>query len=124
MYIITEEDEKLLVTLGSYQQAVLRLLAEVPKGTVVTYGDLAKELAFRDSKYSPTASRAVGTTMKNNLCGPRIPCHRVIKSDGGLGNFRGGEPGAVKEKAQMLRDEGVEVVSNKINLKRFRHKFR
>ena len=124
MYIITEEDEKLLATLGSYQQAVLRLLAEVPKGTVVTYGDLAKELAFRDSKYSPTASRAVGTTMKNNLCGPRIPCHRVIKSDGGLGNFRGGEPGAVKEKAQMLRDEGVEVVSNKINLKRFRHKFR
>ncbi|MHA1737360.1 MAG: MGMT family protein, partial [Candidatus Heimdallarchaeota archaeon] len=99
MYIITEEDEKLLATLGSYQQAVLRLLAEVPKGTVVTYGDLAKELAFRDSKYSPSASRAVGTTMKNNLCGPRIPCHRVIKSDGGLGNFRGGEPGAVKEKA-------------------------
>ncbi|MHA1503578.1 MAG: MGMT family protein [Candidatus Heimdallarchaeota archaeon] len=124
MYIITEEDEKLLATLGSYQQAVLRLLAEVPKGTVVTYGDLAKELAFRDSKYSPSASRAVGTTMKNNLCGPRIPCHRVIKSDGGLGNFRGGELGAVKEKAQMLRDEGVEVVSNKINLKRFRHKFR
>ncbi|MHA1126398.1 MAG: MGMT family protein [Candidatus Heimdallarchaeota archaeon] len=62
--------------------------------------------------------------VKNNLCGPRIPCHRVIKSDGGLGNFRGGEPGAVKEKAQMLRDEGVEVVNNKISLKRFRHKFR
>ncbi|MHA1307662.1 MAG: MGMT family protein [Candidatus Heimdallarchaeota archaeon] len=40
MYIITEEDEKLLATLGPYQQAVLRLLAEVPKGTVVTYGDL------------------------------------------------------------------------------------
>ena len=123
MYIITEEDEKLLATLGPYQQAVLRLLAEVPKGKVVTYGDLAKELALRDSKYSPTASRAVGTTMKNNLCGPRIPCHRVIKSDGGIGNFRGGEPGAVKEKAQMLRNEGVEVVKNKINLKRFRHKF-
>ena len=124
MYIITEEDEKLLATLAPYQQAVLRLLAEVPKGTVVTYGDLAKELALRDSKYSSNASRAVGTTMKNNLCGPRIPCHRVIKSNGSLGNFRGGEPGAVKEKAQMLRDEGVEVVSNKINLKRFRHNFR
>lgn len=124
MYIITEEDEKLLATLGPYQQAVLRLLAEVPKGKVVTYSDLAKELALRDSKYSPTASRAVGTTMRNNLCGPRIPCHRVIKSDGGIGNFRGGEPGAVKEKAKMLREEGVEVVKNKINLKRFRHKFR
>ena len=123
MYIITEEDEKKLATLSPYQQAVLRVLAEVPKGKITTYGDLAKELARRDSKWSPTASRAVGTTMKNNVCGPQIPCHRVIKSDGGIGNFRGGEQGAVKEKVQMLRNEGVEVVNNKISLKRFRHKF-
>ena len=123
MYIITEEDEKLLATLPPYQQAILRLLAEVPKGTVTTYGDLAKELARRDSQWSPTAFQAVGTTMKNNLCGPRIPCHRVIKSDGSIGNFRGGAPGAVKEKAQMLRDEGVEVVNYKISLKRYRHKW-
>jgi len=123
MYEITPEDEKKLATLSPYQQAVLRVLAEVPKGKITTYGDLAKELAHRDSKWSPTASRAVGTTMKNNVCGPQIPCHRVIKSDGGIGNFRGGESGAVKEKVQMLRNEGVEVVNNKISLKRFRYKF-
>ncbi|MHA1220677.1 MAG: MGMT family protein [Candidatus Heimdallarchaeota archaeon] len=123
MYHITEEDEKKLATLSLYQQAILRILAEVPKGKIVTYGDLAKELSRRDPKYSPNASRAVGTTMRNNVCGPYIPCHRVIKSDGSIGNFRGGETGAVDEKIKMLRNEGVEVVKGKINLKVYRHNF-
>ena len=124
MYEITIEDEKKLATLGVYQQAVLRVLAEVPKGKVTTYGDLAQELAKRDPKWSPRASRAVGTTMKSNLCGPQIPCHRVVKSDGGIGNFRGGEEGAVDAKISMLRDEGVTVTGGKIDLKEFRHLFR
>jgi alkylated DNA nucleotide flippase Atl1 len=62
--------------------------------------------------------------MKNNLCGPRIPCHRVIKSDGGIGNFRGGAEGAVEEKTKMLRGEGVAVLDGKIDLKKHRHLFR
>ena len=123
MYEITPEDEKKLAKLGPYQQAILRVLAEVPKGKVVTYGDLAKEVARRDPQWSPTAFQAVGTTMRNNPCGPYIPCHRVVKSDGSIGNFRGGAPGAVKEKIKMLVDEGVEVVRGRINLRRFRHKW-
>ncbi|MHA1557452.1 MAG: MGMT family protein [Candidatus Heimdallarchaeota archaeon] len=122
MYHITPEDEKKLATLSPYQQAILRILAEVPKGKVTTYGDLAKELSKRDSLYSPNASRAVGTTMKNNVCGPQIPCHRVIKSDGSIGNFRG-EAKATDEKTAMLRAEGVEVIRGKISLRSFRHKF-
>ena len=124
MYEITPEDEKKLAKLSPYQQAILRLLAEVPKGKVTTYGDLAKELARRDSQWCPHAMQAVGTTMKNNPCGPYIPCHRVIKSDGSIGNFRGGAPGAVKEKIRMLVDEGVEVVKGRIDLRRYRHNFR
>lgn len=124
MYKITVEDEKKLATLSTYQQVVLRVLAEVPKGKVTTYGDLAKETAKRDPKWSPRASRAVGTTMKNNLCGPQIPCHRVVKSDGAIGNFRGGEEGAVDAKIVMLRDEGVSVSDGKIDLNEFRHKFK
>lgn len=61
--------------------------------------------------------------MKNNLLGPNVPCHRVIKSDGSIGNFRGGEVGAIKEKEEMIRNEGVEVLKGKINLNRYRHKF-
>ncbi len=123
MYEITAEDKKKLATLSPYQQAILRILAEVPRGKVTTYGDLAQELARRDPKWSPRASRAVGTTMRNNLCGPQIPCHRVIKSDGGIGNFRGGEEGAVDEKIRMLRDEGVKVVNRRIDLGEYRHHF-
>ncbi len=122
MYEITPEDEKKLAKLSPYQQAILRILAEVPKGKVITYGDLANELARRDPHWKATA-RAVGTTMRRNPCGPYIPCHRVLKSDGNIGNFRGGAEGAVKEKARMLREEGVEVVKGKINLKVYRHKF-
>ena len=48
VYEITPEDEKKLAKLSTYQQAILRLLAEVPKGKVTTYGDLAKELARRN----------------------------------------------------------------------------
>lgn len=124
MYEITAEDERKLSTLSPYQQAILRILAEVPKGKVTTYGDLAKELARRDPKWSPNASRAVGTTMKNNLCGPRIPCHRVIKSDGLIGNFRGGEEGAVDVKIEMLVKDGIAVENRRIDLKKFRHLFK
>jgi methylated-DNA-[protein]-cysteine S-methyltransferase len=98
-------------------------LAEIPRGKVTTYGDLAKELARRDPKWSPNASRAVGTTMRNNPCGPQIPCHQVIKSDGNVGNFRGGEKGAVEEKIQMLREEGITVINNRIDLQKYRHIF-
>jgi methylated-DNA-[protein]-cysteine S-methyltransferase len=123
LYKITPEDKKRLERLSEYQQAVLRILAEVPEGKVTTYGDLAKELARRDSRWSPNASRAVGTTMKNNPCAPQIPCHRVIKSDGSVGSFRGGAEGAVDEKIRMLREEGIEVVDDKIDLIKLRHKF-
>ena len=123
MYEISPEDEKKLIKLSTYQQVILRLLAEVPKGKVTTYGDLAKELARRNPKWSPLASRAVGTTMRNNPCGPQIPCHRVIKSDGSIGNFRGGEEGAIKEKTEMLRKEGVKISYGNINLKEYRHRF-
>ena len=124
MYEITAKDEEKLAKLSAYQGAILRILAEVPKGKVTTYGDLAKELSKRNPKWSPNASRAVGTTMRNNPCGPQIPCHRVIKSDGSVGNFRGGAKGAIEEKIGMLRDEGVTVLNGKINLKEYRHKFR
>lgn len=124
MYHIKPEDEEKLAKLSPYQAAILRILAEVPKGKVTTYGDLAKELARRDPKYSPKASRAVGTTMKNNPCAPQVPCHRVIKSDGKIGNFRGGAEGAVEEKIGMLRDERVTVVDGKIDLGKHRHIFK
>ena len=123
MYKLTPEDEEKLAKLSPYQAEILRLLAEVPKGKITTYGDLAKELAKREPKWSPGSARAVGTTMKNNPVAPQVPCHRVIKSDGAIGNFRGGAVGAVDDKIKMLRAEGVEVVKGKIDLKKYRYTY-
>lgn len=123
MYKLTPEEEEKLSKLSPYQEAILRLLAEVPRGKVTTYGDLAKELANRDSRWSPNASRAAGTAMKNNPCAPHIPCHRVIKSNGAIGNFRGGAEGGVEAKSKMLWNEGVRVVDGEIDLDKYRYNF-
>ena len=69
-------------------------------------------------------ARAVGQALKKNSYpfdstqgrSIKIPCHRVVKSDGGLGGYKGG----VKRKARLLKGEGVLIKNNKIfNLKKF-----
>jgi methylated-DNA-[protein]-cysteine S-methyltransferase len=74
-----------------------RVLRAVPRGEVVTYGELAA-LAGR-----PGAARAAGTSCARNRLGVFVPCHRVVASDG-IGSF--GDLG-VDYKRRMLRMEGV-----------------
>lgn len=101
-----------------FQKRVYNLLRKVPKGKVTTYGALAKKL-----KSSP---RAVGQAMRTNPFAPRVPCHRVINSDGSIGGFKGKTKGkAITEKIAMLRKEGVEIKNNRVNkhlLFSFHHK--
>jgi O-6-methylguanine DNA methyltransferase len=80
-----------------FRIAVLNVVAKIPKGETLTYKEVA-ELAG-----NPGAARAVGAIMRTNF-DPSIPCHRVIRSDGGMGGYnRGG--GEVKIK--KLRREGA-----------------
>jgi len=75
---------------------VYAVVAKIPKGKVMTYGQVAKRAG------KPGATRAVGMFMANNY-NPKIPCHRVVRSDGKLGNYnRGGQD----RKAELLREEG------------------
>ncbi|MFL6112829.1 MAG: methylated-DNA--[protein]-cysteine S-methyltransferase [Catenulispora sp.] len=76
---------------------VLKLLAEVPFGATVTYGDLAK-----GSGAGLTASQAVGGIMGSNPLPIVVPCHRVLAADG-LGGFGGG----LRTKEWLLAWEGV-----------------
>ena len=76
---------------------VLKLLAEVPFGETVTYGDLAK-----GSGAGVTASQAVGGIMGSNPLPIVVPCHRVLAADG-LGGFGGG----LRTKEWLLAWEGV-----------------
>ena len=79
--------------------AVLKALLKVPAGQTVSYGELATQAGL------PHAARFVGNVMAKNRFGPLIPCHRVIKSDGKLGNFSGFEGPKLKRK--LLEQEGV-----------------
>lgn len=90
-----------------FAKKAYNLLKKVPKGKVTTYGALAKKL-----KSSP---RAVGQAMRMNPYAPRVPCHRVVRSDGSIGGFRGKTSGkAIKEKIALLRKEGVKINNNKV----------
>ncbi len=81
----------------NFKEKVLNVVRGIPKGKTMTY----KEVARRAK--SPKAFRAVGSIMAKNF-DPKIPCHRVIKSDGTLGNYN---RGGTKAKIKLLRREGV-----------------
>ncbi len=65
-----------------FKEKVLEVVKSIPEGTTLSY----KEVAMRAG--SPKAYRVVGTILKQNQ-DENIPCHRVIKSDGSLGQYNG-----------------------------------
>jgi methylated-DNA-[protein]-cysteine S-methyltransferase len=84
--------------LKPFQRRVLEKTAEIPRGEVRPYGWIAREIG------APGAVRAVGTALGHNPIPFLIPCHRVVRSDGSLGEYSGGGP-AVKER--VLAFEGA-----------------
>ena len=81
----------------NFRKKVYAKLAQVQPGKKVTYAQLAQRVG------SPKAARAVGTAMAKNRHVPIIPCHRVIGSNGSLGNYSG--YGGAKTKANLLEHE-------------------
>ncbi len=92
----------------SFTDRVYTITKQIPKGTVVTYKQLA------DMAGSPGAARAVGMCMRNNPNAPIVPCHRVAASNGALTGYSAGE--GVKTKKEMLTKEGVTFINNKVDL--------
>lgn len=97
-----------------FQQQVYNLTAQIPKGKVATYHGIARALK------NSNASRAVGNALNKNPYAPKVPCHRVIKSDGQIGGFASG----TRRKEIMLKKEGLKIISGKIDLKRYGYEFR
>lgn len=97
----------------TFQQKVLEKVRSIPRGSVMSYGDVAAAVGH------PRAARAVGTTMANNPVPWVVPCHRVVKSDLSLGRFGLGAPvnWDVPEKERLLRSEGVEFSRGRIRAK-------
>ncbi len=84
---------------GDFQRRVLLETIRIPRGNVTSYGSLAKRIS------APGAARAVGSALAGNPFPIIIPCHRVVRSDGYVGQFGGG----TEVKKALLRLEGVEI---------------
>jgi len=82
-----------------FQLKVWNYLKTIPRGTVKTY----KQVAIAIKR--PKSARAVANACGKNPYAPKIPCHRVIRSDGGLGGYSG--RGGIKTKLRLLRSEKV-----------------
>lgn len=86
----------------AFYQAVWRACAEIPKGEVRTYAWIAKKIG------KPGAARAVGRALGANPFAPAIPCHRVVRTDGGMGGYSGN--GGIKTKIRLLKKEGYKLL--------------
>ena len=102
-----------------FEEKVYSAAQKIPKGRVATYKSIAKAIG------RPRAVRAVGNALNKNPFGydqkacpeprRRVPCHRVVKSDGSIGGFASGS----KNKIKMLQKEGILIKSGKVDLKQF-----
>lgn len=86
-----------------FKERVLKIVKKIPKGKVLTYKEVAKLAS------SPRAWRAVGNILNKNR-DSKIPCHRVIRSDGKIGKYKGG----IKKKVFLLKKEGLLIKNKKV----------
>jgi methylated-DNA-[protein]-cysteine S-methyltransferase len=83
--------------LTQFQKRVYNILRRVPRGRVTSYQEIAKALGNKN------LARAVGNALNKNPFAPRVPCHRVINSDGTLGGYASG----ARRKKKLLLAERV-----------------
>lgn len=93
-----------MAVLTDFEASVFKLVAKIPQGKVTTYQALACALG------KPRAIRAAGNALGKNPNLIKVPCHRVVRSDGKVGGYAGGAITKVK----LLKAEGVQVVRNGI----------
>lgn len=82
----------------TFKEKVLQVVREIPRGYTMTYGAVAKKAG------NPGASRAVGAYMKANY-DKSVPCHRVIRSDGKIGDYNRG--GSDAKRALLIKEGAI-----------------
>lgn len=84
-----------------FQQRVYDETRRIPKGQVISYGELARRIGCR-------SAQAVGQALRVNPFAPEVPCHRVVAKDGSLTGFYGcTDDDAIAKKRALLIAEGV-----------------
>lgn len=89
---------------GEFRQGVWEILCEIPYGTVITYGEIAKRMAEKMGRTN-MSSQAVGGAVGHNPISIIIPCHRVVGTKGSLTGYAGG----ISTKVKLLEHEGVDM---------------
>ncbi len=103
---------------GTLESMVLAAVKHIPRGTVVTYKEIAKVIG------KPKGSQAVGQALKRNIhLADTYPIHRVIRSDGDIGSFGAMTKKGVETKRRMLKREGIEITKDRVDLDRYLFKF-
>lgn len=94
----------------AFEHNVYELTQQIPEGRVTTYKAIADAMGTK-------AYQAVGVALSKNPFAPEIPCHRVVKSDGTIGGFKGVCAGKeIQEKITLLTKEGVRVEKGAVSL--------
>ena len=90
-----------------FQRRVYMELLNVPAGTTITYGELARRIGCR-------SAQAVGQALKRNPFAPDVPCHRVVGANGSIGGYFGKRKGEMIDRKRTLLEEEQEHAQNKI----------
>lgn len=94
---MTNKEQSIFNKGTPFQQSVWNELLKIPRGETRTYEDIARAIG------KPKAVRAVGTAVGKNSLAVIVPCHRVIRKDGSIGEYRWG----IAKKKKLLESEGV-----------------
>ena len=98
---------------SNFQKQVLNYLTTIPKGKVVTYGQIAEAIGC------PGGARAVGNALHHNPDGNKYPCYKVVNSKGQLsGRFAFG---GVMVQQERLEADGIEVIGNRVDLSKYQY---
>ncbi|MCZ2855649.1 MAG: MGMT family protein [Candidatus Bathyarchaeota archaeon] len=89
-----------------FEKAVLVATFKIPKGKVSTYKRIAEKIG------RPRAYRAAGNALHKNPLAPIVPCHRVVKSDGGFG----GEKRDAESRRSHLESEGIPIENGRVKM--------
>ena len=89
-----------------FEREVLVATFKIPKGKVSTYKRIAKKIG------RPHAYRAVGNALHRNPLAPVVPCHRVVRSDGGFG----GEKEGAESRRNLLQKEGITIKNGRVKI--------
>ncbi|MDH5266551.1 MAG: MGMT family protein [Candidatus Bathyarchaeota archaeon] len=104
-----KSEEDVISFLGNkteFERAVLVATFKIPKGKVSTYKRIAQKIG------KPHAYRAVGNALHKNPLAPVVPCHRVVKSDGGFG----GEKKGAESRRNLLEKEGILIENGRVKI--------